>query len=145
MPIKRKPKKHKRADYYRPFIEKQQQARRGMCSWLKFWKACGHKKCLRARACVADVDGCFHRLWPIVPEWLKMTIRVAAKAAAQHLSPPERAAAIKRDMARWHEMMAQQEARAATQASAEPPPQSAPIVPAEARVIPVPAPRIRPL
>ncbi len=126
MPARRKPKKHKRADYYRPHLERQQQARRGLCSWLMFWKACGHKKCLRAQACAADVNDCFDRLWPIVPERLKIGIRAAAKAAEARLSPAETMAAIKRDLARWDEMMASQ---AAAQAAAEPAPQSPPVMP----------------
>jgi hypothetical protein len=127
MPAKRKPKIHKRADYFRPHLERQKQARRGMCSWLMFWKACGHKKCLRAHACAAKVDDCFDRFWPIVPEWLKVCIRAAGKAKEAGLSPPQVKAEIARELARWQEMMARQEA---WQAAAEPAPQSLPIMPA---------------
>jgi hypothetical protein len=74
---------------------------------------------------------------------LKIAIRAAAKAAEARLSPAETAAAIKRDLARWDEMMASQ---AAAQAAAEPAPQSPPIMPAPSARAPNPrasGPRIR--
>jgi hypothetical protein len=41
---------------------------RSVNSTMMFWKACGHKKCLRVRACAGDSEDCSRRLWPIVPE-----------------------------------------------------------------------------
>ena len=90
-----------------------------------FWKACGRKKCLRARACVVDSRACFDRLWPIVPEKMKVIIRSTVKAAEARLSPAETAAAIERELARWRATMAPREV---PQAAAEPAPQSPPIM-----------------
>ena len=110
MPAKRKkPQKQIRAEY-QARVEKQQQDRRGLCSWLMFWKACGHKKCLREQACAAKANDCFDRLWPIVPERLKIGIRATAKAAVARLPPAETKAAIMRDLTRWDDMMASQAA-----------------------------------
>lgn len=125
MPARRKPKMHIRADAFRAHREEEAAARRSLCSFLSFWKVCGRKKCLRARACVVDGDDCFRRLWPLVPEELKISIRAAIKAGKARLSPAETKAEIERDLARWRATMAPREA---PQAAAEPAPQAPPIV-----------------
>jgi hypothetical protein len=107
--------------------KKQIDGRRGLCSYLKFWKYCGHKKCLRARTCAGEGCDCFGRLWPIVPEELKVIIRAAAKAFA--LSPAETKVAIERDLARW---------RALNKPPAEPAPPPAPELPQSAPILPAP-------
>jgi hypothetical protein len=127
MPAKQKPKKQIHADAFRAHREEQEKARRGLCSLLFFWKACGRKQCLRARACVVDADDCFSRFWPLVPEELKISIRATVKARQARLSPDETAAEIKRARARWRETMAP---RAVPQAAAEPAPQSLRVAPA---------------
>ena len=115
MSATRKSKRQARAAYY-AYREKEAAGHRR-----------GHKKCLRAHACVVDSRACFDRLWPIVPEKMKVGIRATVKAAEARLSPAETAAAIKRDLARWRATMAPHEV---PQAAAEPAPQSAPIAPA---------------
>ena len=126
MPAKQKPKKQISADAFRAGQEQQAAAQRDLCSHLLFWKACGHKKCLRARACVVDAKDCFGRLWPLVPEELKISIRTTIKARQARLSKPETVAEIERELARWRETMAPRAA-----------PQSLPIAPA------APSPRLR--
>ncbi len=125
------PKTKINPDAYRAQIEeKEDQAMRPLCSLLLFWKYCGNKKCVRARACAGDRKDCFNRLWPRVPEQVKIMVRTASKSAKARLSPAETKAEIKREMARWRESIAP---RAAPQSL----PQSSPIVPA------VPNPRLR--
>ncbi len=125
MPATQKSKRHARAAYY-AYQEKRAVAHRHFCSGLMFWKACGRKKCLRARACVVDSRACFDRLWPIVPEKMKVGIRATVKAAEARLSRAETAAAIERDLARWRATTAPREV---PQAAAEPAPQLPPIAP----------------
>lgn len=115
-------------------------ARRRLNSRMMFWKACGHKTCLRARACVDDCNDCSRRLWPLVPEPMKIGIRALVKAREARLSDDETKAAIVRDVARWREMMARQTApQAAARATAQPAPPSLPIVRAAPRA---PGPRV---
>jgi hypothetical protein len=91
-----------------------------------FWKACGHKKCLRAQACVVDGRACFDLLWPIVPEVMKVGIRAAIKAMQAGLSLAETEAETQRELERWH---AANEPRAGqTLPQAPELPQSAPIM-----------------
>ncbi len=139
MPAKQNRKKQ--LDALRASEELQAAAKRKICSHLLFWQACGHKKCLRARACVVDSRACFDRLWPLVPEELKISIRTTIKASKARLSPAETEAEIERELARWRATMAPREV---PQAAAEPAPQSPPIM----RAAPIPrappsGPRVR--
>ncbi len=129
MPATQKSKKQARAVFY-AYQEKKAVAHRRFCSGLMFWKACGRKKCLRARACVVDSRACFDRLWPIVPEKMKVIIRSIAKAAEARLSPAETAAAIDRDLARWRATMEPQDVPQPAPEAAKPAPQSPPVAPA---------------
>jgi hypothetical protein len=103
MPAKRKRAKRFRPDpdYFRPQREAQLRGRRALCSLLSFWRACGDKECLRARACARASNDCFAQLWPLVPEQLKVSIRAGIEAKTAGLPPPEIAAAIVRAQARW--------------------------------------------
>ena len=93
-----------------------------------FWKACGHKKCLRAQACVVDERTCFDRLWPIVPERIKICIRTISKAKQARLSDAETKAEAARELRRWDEMIARQSAtQTAAQATVEPASQAQPV------------------
>jgi hypothetical protein len=105
MPARRKPAKRMRPrpDYYRAHLEEQVQARRALCSLFLFWRACGHKRCLRARACARETNDCFGRFWPLVPEQTKISIRAGMEASAAGHSEPEIAAAIARAQARWRD------------------------------------------
>jgi hypothetical protein len=91
-------------------------SRRHMCSDLMFWKACGSKQCLRMHVCTGDADACFNRLWPLLPEEVKITIRATARALKNRLSKPEILAEVARDLARWREVAALQAATKPTRA-----------------------------
>jgi hypothetical protein len=103
MPAKQKHAKRKRPDpnYFRAHLEQRVKGRRLVCSLLFFWRACGHKRCLRARACALESNECFGRFWPLVPEQTKITLRAGMEASAAGHSEPEIAAAIARAQARW--------------------------------------------
>jgi len=110
-----------------------------VCSLLLFWRACGHKRCLRARACALESNDCFRRLWPLVPEQLKISIRAGMEASAAGHSKPEIAAAIARAQARWR-------ATQTPPATENPAPQSVEVAAAPPRRVAAPArsgPRIR--
>jgi hypothetical protein len=141
MPARRKPAKRMRPrpDYFRAHLEEQVQARRAVCSLLLFWQACGHKRCLRARACALESNDCFRRFWPLVPEQLKISIRAGMEASAAGLSRLEIEAAIARAQARWRDTQAPPE-------TTSPAPQSAEVAVAPPRRIAAPArsgPRVR--
>jgi hypothetical protein len=65
---------------------------------------------------------CFNRLWPIVPEKLKITIRTTIRGRLAGLSPAAVVAEVAREVARWRETVAPQiAAKSAPQArSAKP-------------------------
>jgi hypothetical protein len=127
MPAKRKPAKRMRPrpDYFRAHLEEQVRARRALCSLFLFWRACGHKRCLRARACALESNDCFRRFWPLVPEQTKISLRAGVEASAAGRSKPEIAAAIARAQARWRATQPPPEAPSATpqavEAAAAPP------------------------
>jgi hypothetical protein len=141
MPAKRESEKQRRAAFYAG-QEKQAAARRGLNSGLMFWKACGHKRCMRAHACVTgDGSDCSRRLWPVLPEQFKIGFRALVKARQARLSDAETKAAIVREIRRWREMIARQNAsQTAAPATAEPAPQLPPVVRAAPRA---PTPRVR--
>lgn len=90
-------------DFYRPHLEAQVLVRRKLCTFLRFWRVCSHKKCLRARACALASNECFGRLWPLVPEHTKIFIRATIEAQAAGCSPLETTAAVTRSLKRWRE------------------------------------------
>ena len=140
MPAKQKSKDKIRA--FHACQEEQAAARRSLNSKLMFWKACGHKKCLRAQACVVgDGKDCARRLWPVVPEYVKVGFRALVKAREARLSKDETRAEIVREITRWRETMARQAApQAMPQATLE---SARPLLPI-ARAMPrAPEPRLR--
>ena len=141
MSAKQKSAKRMRPDpnYFREHLENEVRARRRLCSSLGFWRACGHKRCLRARACGLKSNECYRRLWPLVPEWLKISLRAGMKAQAAGLSKLEVAAAIARETARWDAM---QEPPATVEHEPEP---AASAPPAQDAAPERPSPRIRAL
>src|SRR5258708_33393106 len=101
MPAKQKSAEQKSKDKLRAFYAYQEQKAEGQrqfCSRLLFWQFCGHRKCLRTRACVVDAEDCFDRFWPLVPEEFKIGIRTQIKAAKAGLSPAETKAEIAREL-----------------------------------------------
>lgn len=109
-PSKQKPSKQKRARQFQDAARAGEAAletgRRKICSALLFWKFCGGKECLRARACAGDVGDCFARLWPHVPEDLKFTVRSFIKASGSGRSQHEIEATMEHDRQRRRETQA---------------------------------------
>ncbi|HEX3708839.1 MAG TPA: hypothetical protein VHV56_03015 [Pseudolabrys sp.] len=103
-------------------------ARRQLYTFLRFWKFCGNKQCLRARGCVGNVDGCFKKLWPLVPESTKFTIRSFIKASAPGLSKAQIFAQMARDRQRRDEDAARAREADAQQTPREVPPQTPEII-----------------
>jgi len=129
VPAKRKSEKQSRAAYY-AYQDKLAAGRRSLCTGLMFWKACGNKKCLRVHACVVDERACFDRLWPLVPERLRVGIRTASKAKQARLSDAKTKAEIVRELRRWDEMIARQNApQTAAQATESAPAEPNPCAP----------------
>ena len=108
MPAKRKPRKRNRPDpnFYKASLAKQTLARRAVCSALGFWRYCGHKPCLRTKACALETNDCFGLLWPQVPQRLKIAIHAGIEAKVAGLPPPEIKAAIARAEKRWDDTQA---------------------------------------
>jgi hypothetical protein len=119
----------------------QAQARRGLCSTLLFWKVCRHKQCNRERGCRGDVDRCFNRLWPLVPEETKTYFRAYVTASARDKLPPHEAVRhAKAEVARYLDM----EARFARQKAEQEAAQAAKFAPPQPRYVPEDrAPRVR--
>jgi hypothetical protein len=119
----------------------EEEARRGLCTGLTFWKVCRHKQCNRQRACAGDVDRCFNRFWPLVPEEVKVEIRAMITARAEHKLPPHEAIRYARaERARYLEM----EARFARQKAEQEAAQAAKFAPPQPKYVPEGrAPRIR--
>jgi hypothetical protein len=114
MPAKQKPSKQMIARKFQETLRAndalRDAARRRLGTALLFWKVCGDKQCLRARACTGD---CFMRLWPHVPEELKFTIHSFIRAKVPGRSRQQIEADMERDRERW------QKAEAARANSAE--------------------------
>jgi hypothetical protein len=102
MPAQRKPSKQqiarKAMEQIRANDALRDAARRRLGTALLFWKVCGSRQCLRARACTGD---CFMRLWPHVPEELKFTIHSFIRAKVPGRSRQQIDAAMKLDHERW--------------------------------------------
>lgn len=60
-------------------------ALRQLCTQLRFRLACGRKPCRRAKRCTGDVQACFARHWPLVPEEMKVALRASILAAQAKL------------------------------------------------------------
>jgi hypothetical protein len=85
----------------------EEETRRKLCTALTFWKFCGHKQCRRRCACAGDVGKCFHRLWPLVPEEVKVEFRALVTAMAKDKLPQHEAVRhAKAERARYLEMEA---------------------------------------
>src|SRR5690242_10644102 len=80
--------------------------RRWLNSSLLFWRCCRSKRCNRARRCAGDVNPCFDRFWPQVPEELKVEIRATFTALAQGMPPHEATRHAEAEVARHLELAA---------------------------------------
>jgi hypothetical protein len=119
----------------------QEESRRRLCTGLMFWKVCQHKQCNRKRGCAGEVDRCFGRWWPQVPEDVKIYYRAYVTAVGQNkLSPHEAVRHAKQEVARYLEM----EAHFARQKAEQEAEQAAKFAPPQPRYVPEDrAPRIR--
>ena len=67
------------------------EARRKLYTAWLFWKFCPHKACRRQCGCVGDVERCYNRFWPSVPEDIKVQSRAYVTASARDKLPPHEA------------------------------------------------------
>jgi hypothetical protein len=104
-PATKKSAKAARSDpnYYRKHLDEQFAARRKLCSFLKFWKFCGHKTCLRTHGCTHSTAECFDKFWPFVPELFKIQFRAGIEALSAGLPANELGATLEAASARWQE------------------------------------------
>ncbi len=107
-PATKKSAKDARPDpnYYRKQLDERFAARRKLCSFLEFWKFCGHKACLRTQGCTHSTAECFERFWPLVPDLFKYQFRAGIEALSAGLPANEIGAALDAARARWQEMQA---------------------------------------
>ena len=73
---------------YEAFLRDRETGKRMFHNMLGFWRVCGKPLCRRNRACTGDVDACFQRFWPLVPEETKEYVRGCIRAA-QHTRDPQ--------------------------------------------------------
>ena len=64
-------------------------AQRRLGTLLGFPEVCSHARCRRTRECSGDVDACFRRYWPHVPEVIKNTMRRAITLVAGGMEAAE--------------------------------------------------------
>lgn len=121
MPARQKSKKHG-ADAVRARDDELREARRYLCSYLNFYAVCGQPKCLRERTCVGDAMACFDRIWPVVPQDVKIFVRTLFKGKVDGLSVVEIGAEIDRQLALWRALVTPQ---AEAQPASHAPPQVA--------------------
>ena len=119
----------------------EEEARRHLCTRLLFWKVCRYKQCNRARGCAGDVDRCFNRCWPQVPEDIKVMVRAYITASARDKLPQHEAIRhAGAERARYLEM----EARFARQKAEQEAATAAKFAPPQPKFVPEDrAPRIR--
>jgi hypothetical protein len=65
------------------------QARRNLCTGLRFRDVCGDARCKRAGRCAGNADACFLRFWRHVPEKIKNTIRHMIKLVSEGMPKSE--------------------------------------------------------
>lgn len=83
-----------------------EEGRRSLCTFFGFWKFCGSKGCMRARACVGDFERCFGRFWDFVPEDVKAQLHAGLQARAAGKSYAEMCRAMDDVSAKWHDLCA---------------------------------------
>jgi hypothetical protein len=79
---------------------------RRMNNYLAFWAICPSRACGRAKRCAGDAHACFDRMWPHVPERMKVEFRVTLKAVNAGGSLEEVKRKIREELARFDEMAA---------------------------------------
>jgi glycosidase len=105
----------------------QLESRRWLCTFLRFWRVCADRRCMRARQCAGDVEACFNRFWPHVPEDIKNQIRQTIKFMNDGMPPHQAAVAAIEYVAQRRRIEEETKARAAACAVAPPPAAPAPV------------------
>ena len=104
----------------------QAEGRRRLCTVLKFPRFCADARCKRARRCAGDVEACFARFWPHVPEDVKNEFRRAIELAAGGMAPAEAAREARAYVAQRKRIAEELARRAAARAEAPVAPEPAP-------------------
>ena len=110
--------------------------RRKLNSSFLFWSVCPDKPCRRTRSCRGDVQACFARCWPFVPEENKILLRAYITACGRGLPAREALRAANAELVQMREL----EARPQPPAKSSTPAMIAPSVCANAET---PNPRVR--
>lgn len=105
----------------------ERERRRELCTFLTFWQFCADPRCKRARACAGDVERCFNRFWPHVPEDTKNVIRHATQLVRDGMPPAQAAIEAKAYVAQRKRIGEATKVREAARRAAPPPPEPAPI------------------
>jgi hypothetical protein len=89
---------------------------------MRFWMVCAEQACKRARACRGDTAACRDRIWPQLPEQMKVYFRAAIAARGEGRSAADAARAGDEAVAQWRAFEARmaQPAADATDAGAAP-------------------------
>ena len=82
---------------------------RPLCTGLQFWTVC-EKACRRAKACAGDSQVCFERWWPIVPEGIRLRLRVFIKTCGEGGTRAAAWAKAQAEAERWAEHIARVDA-----------------------------------
>ena len=103
------------------------EARRKLCTFLKFWTVCADRRCTRARQCASDVEACFGLFWPLVPEDNKDKIRQAIVFMNDGMAAGEAAVAAIAYVAQRKRIEEETKAREATRRAEQPLPAPEPV------------------
>jgi hypothetical protein len=79
---------------------------RRLNNYLAFWVICPSPACRRTKRCAGDAQACFDRMWPQVPERMKVEFRVSLKAVHADGSLEEVKRKIREELARFDAMAA---------------------------------------
>jgi len=82
---------------------------RWLNNYFAFWVICQSRACERAKRCAGDAQACFDRMWPHVPERMKVAFRVTLKAVDAGGSLEEVKRKIREKLARFDAMAALKE------------------------------------
>jgi hypothetical protein len=102
------------------------EARRKLCTFLRFWMVCPDRRCTRARQCAGDVKACFGLFWPVVPEGTKNEIRQAIMFMNEGMPPRQAAIEARAFVAQRKRIDDEMKAREAARRAEQPLPESEP-------------------
>jgi hypothetical protein len=104
------------------------EARRRLCTFLKFWTVSADRRCTRARHCAGNVEACFDLFWPLVPEDIKNEIWQAITFMNEGMPPRQTAIEARAYVAQRKRIEEETKARDAACRAAQPLPAPAPVV-----------------